>query len=146
MQIYLDVCTIQRPLDDGTQLRIRIEAEAVLGIIAFCESGRGALIDSDALRFETSRNAHPVRRSYTEEVLAGATRFAPSTAAVEQLAEKYVALGIKALDALHLASAIEAGADYFCTCDDKLLRRARIVDTGATRVVSVMEMSEEIES
>jgi hypothetical protein len=83
MRIYLDMCTIQRPLDDGTQLRIQSEAKAVLGVIAFCESGRGVLIDSDALRFETSRNPHRARRRYTEEVLAAAKRFAQSTAAVE---------------------------------------------------------------
>ena len=39
MLVYLDMCSIQRPLDDKTQLRILVECEAVLGIIALCESG-----------------------------------------------------------------------------------------------------------
>ncbi len=34
MLVYLDLRSIQRPLDDQTQLRIRVETAAVLGIIA----------------------------------------------------------------------------------------------------------------
>ena len=30
MLLYLDLCSLQRPLDDKTQLRIALEAEAVL--------------------------------------------------------------------------------------------------------------------
>jgi len=37
MKIYLDNCAIQRPLDDKSQIRIALEAEAVLGIISLCE-------------------------------------------------------------------------------------------------------------
>ena len=33
MNVYLDTCSLQRPLDDQTQIRIRLEAEAVLAII-----------------------------------------------------------------------------------------------------------------
>jgi hypothetical protein len=146
MRIYLDMCSIQRPLDDRTQLRVQVEAEAVLGILAFCEAGKGELLDSDALRFETARNPYPVRRGFTEEVLSGAHAFVAATAAVEERARRYVALGIRSLDALHLALAVQAGADYFCTCDDKLLKRARTVDTEGTRVVSVLELIEEIET
>jgi predicted nucleic acid-binding protein len=31
--------------------------------------------------------------------------------------------GIKPLDALHLASAESGKADYFCTCDDKIIKK-----------------------
>jgi predicted nucleic acid-binding protein len=33
-------------------------------------------------------------------------------------------MGLKAKDALHIASAIEAGAEYFLTTDDKILNKA----------------------
>jgi len=32
-KVYLDLCSLQRPLDTKTQIRIAMEAEAVLGII-----------------------------------------------------------------------------------------------------------------
>ena len=51
-------------------------------------------------------------------------------------------LGLKGRDALHLAAAENARVNYFVTCDDKLLRRARRI--GSTvRVVSPLELSEE---
>ncbi len=146
MRIYLDMCSVQRPLDERTQLRIHLEAESILGILAVCESGGAELLSSGALLFETSRNPHPVRRGYAEEVLMKATAFAPTTEAVERRARTYAGQGIKPLDALHLASAVEAGADYFCTCDDRLLKRAREIDTAQTRPLSPLELIQELES
>ena len=49
MKIYLDSCTIKRPLEEITELRNKLEAEAVLGIIGYCEIGTIALVSSEAL-------------------------------------------------------------------------------------------------
>lgn len=122
-----------------------MEAEAVLGILAFCEAGGAELVSSRALTFETGRNPYPVRRSFAEDVLRGAMHFIEVSRAVEQRARAYQNRGIKPLDALHLASAVEAGADYLCTCDDKFLRRAKASDTEGVQVVSPLELIEEIE-
>ncbi|MGH8057250.1 MAG: PIN domain-containing protein [Candidatus Entotheonellia bacterium] len=54
------------------------------------------------------------------------------------------ASGIKPLDALHLASALEAQADSFCTCDDRFLTRAKALATLPTKVVSPLELIEEV--
>jgi len=43
-----------------------------------------------------------------------------------------------------LASAVEAKADFFCTCDDKLLNKAKAVDTLQTKVVSPLELITEV--
>src|ERR1051325_10353973 len=145
MRIYLDMCSIQRPMDDHAQERVRLEAEAVLGILVLCDAGEVELLDSDALRFEARRNPYPIRRSFVEEALARAPHLVRTTVLIQQRAQGYIQDGIKPLDALHLASAVEGGAAYFCTCDDRLLRRAKVVDTGATRPVSPLELIEEIE-
>jgi hypothetical protein len=68
MKIYLDMCSLQRPLDDQSQLRIHLEAEAVLGALAFCESGQAELLGSVADLFENERNPHPFRRSFAQGV------------------------------------------------------------------------------
>ena len=47
MKIYLDCCCIQRPFDDRSQPRIAVEAEAILVVIALCESDHLKLISSD---------------------------------------------------------------------------------------------------
>jgi hypothetical protein len=56
MKIYLDMCSLQRPLDDRTQLRVLVEAEAILGVLALCDAGTVELIASDALVFEAEAN------------------------------------------------------------------------------------------
>lgn len=32
--VYLDNCALQRPLDDRTQFRVRVEADAVTAVLA----------------------------------------------------------------------------------------------------------------
>jgi predicted nucleic acid-binding protein len=144
MRIYLDMCSLQRPLDGKTQLRVLVEADAVLGIIALCESGQAELVSSVALEYETERNPHPVRKAYALRTLGMASRFVPLSPEVEQRAQVLNQAGIKPLDALHLACAVEAGADYFCTCDDRFLKRARAVHTGPPKVVSPLELIAEV--
>ena len=75
MKIYLDMCSLQRPLDTKTHLRIAVEAEAILGLLTLRESGQAELVASEALIFEAGRNPHPVRKRYAAEVLSKAKIF-----------------------------------------------------------------------
>ena len=145
MKVYLDTCSLQRPLDSKTQIRIILEAESVLGILALCEQGAVDLIASDALVFEVERNPNLARQGYALEVLAQAGAFVELDKQVEKRARELHLRGIKPLDALHLASAEAAGADYFCTCDDELLRKARSLEDLQTKVASPLELIAEVE-
>lgn len=144
MKIYLDMCSVQRPLDTRIQLRIAVEAEAILGILTLCEAGHVELVASDALMFEAERNPHPVRKRYALQVLSKAKLFIHTDSRLEERARALLEAGIKPLDALHLASAVEAKADYFCTCDDRFLKRAKVVNTLQTKVVSPLELIAEV--
>lgn len=144
MKVYLDMCSLQRPLDTKSQVRVAMEAEAVLNILALCESGHADLLASDALVFEAEQNPHPVRKQYVFGVLAMARQFVLTDSQVEARARTFHADGLKPLDALHLASAIAAQADYLCTCDDQFLRRAKAADTHPTKVISPLELVAEI--
>jgi predicted nucleic acid-binding protein len=145
MRLYLDMCSLQRPLDSKTQTRIAVEAEAILSIIAMIECGQLELVSSQALTFEAEQITLPIRKSYVSEILSKATLFIP-TQQIEKEARVFVSEGIKPLDALHLASAVVAKADYFCTCDDRFLKRAKKSDTGSTKAVSPLELIMEFES
>jgi predicted nucleic acid-binding protein len=144
MKVYLDMCSIQRPLDTKTQPRIAVEAEAILGLLTLCEAGQVELMTSDTLVFELERNPHPVRKEYALKVLTMATVFIHTDDAIQERARAFQAAGIKPVDALHLASAVGAKAEYFCTCDDRFLKRAKAVDTGQTKVVSPLELIMEV--
>ena len=63
MKVYLDMCSIQRPLDSQDDVRVATEAQAVLGVLRLCESGQVALVGSDALLFELEKNPHVSART-----------------------------------------------------------------------------------
>lgn len=140
MRLYLDICAIQRPLDDQTQLRIRAEAAAVLGLLSLCETGTIELVASGVHLIENQKNPDPDLRTHVEDVLSLARTYVHASAAVLQCAQQFESLGIRRFDALHLASAIEAGAAYFCTTDDRLIRKGKAVNTGGVSVVSPLEL------
>lgn len=145
MKIYFDTCSLQRPLDSKTHIRIVLEAESILGILLLVEAGEIEIISSEALVFEVERNPNMVRKEYGLEALSKAKSFVVLNNQIEKRAKELNTLGIKPLDALHLASAEEAQADYFCTCDDKFLNRAKAIDNLKTKAVSPIKLIEEIE-
>lgn len=132
-------------MDDQTQFRIHMEAEAVIGVLAWCQAGNAELVNSVALGYEVDHNPHPARKAFIQEALLQSKIVIQASDSVEQLARRYCAYGIKALDALHLACAVEARATYFCTCDDRFLRRAKQIGTGQTEVLAPLELIEVIE-
>lgn len=121
-----------------------MEAEAILGALVLCEVGQVELMSSDTLLFELGRNPHPVRKEYALKVLAKAVVFVSTDDDIVERTRRFQAEGMKPLDALHLASAVIAKADYFCTCDDRFLKRAKAVNTGQTKVVSPLELITEV--
>jgi predicted nucleic acid-binding protein len=145
VKIYLDLCAIQRPLDTANQIRIVLESEAVLGIVTFCESGQAELLSSEALIYEGEQSSMPTRKEHTLAVLANAKEVIKVTEKETERAINLTAFGIKSLDALHLALAETGNADYFCTCDDKLLRNSKKVKDLAIKVINPVDLVQEIE-
>lgn len=145
VKVYLDTCSIQRPLDTLNQTRLKLEAEAVLGILAQVDIGQIELISSTALELEISRTPFSVRRQHGKQILEQASSIIVIDGLIERRAEDFVQLGINAMDALHLAAAEASGADYFCTCDYQFLRKAKRIPDLLTVVVSPLELIEVIE-
>ncbi|GAB4480466.1 MAG: PIN domain-containing protein [Anaerolineales bacterium] len=145
MKIYLDVCAIQRPLDSVTQLRVALEAEAVLGILALCESGQVEIVSSDALVYETEQNPWPLRKEHALAVLSRSVEHIRLTERIEQRAQDLDRQSFKPLDALHLAMAEAGNVDYFCTCDDRLLKKAQQTKDLRVKVVFPLDLVKELE-
>ncbi len=145
MKIYVDLCAIQRPLVISNQIRIVLESEAVLGIITFCDSGQAELLSSEALLYEGEQSSLPIRKEHTFAVLAKAKGIITVAAKEKSRAANFMTFGIKPLDALHMALAESGNADYFCTCDEKLLRNAKRVKDLTVKVVNPVELAQEIE-
>ena len=122
-RVYLDVCALNRPLDDQNQMRIRLEADAVQLILSYVRSQDLVLIISPAHRVEIAANPDPARRQHMESLIAEIG--ADADLDLEPARRRAVSLlnrGLKPADAAHAALAEEAGCD-FVTVDDRLLRQ-----------------------
>jgi len=102
MLIYLDVCCLNRPFDDQTQERIRLEAEAVLLILERCQAGTWQLLGSEAVEYEVSRIPDVERRRKVFHLASIARVKQVVSEAVQTRAEELERLGFTALDALHI--------------------------------------------
>ena len=104
-------------------MRVRLETEAKLQIQALAKQKLVALIGSYVLDYENRRNPIASRqesialwRDVASHRILGDTR-------VLNLAEEIAAnYGVKSFDALHVACALTAKADFLVTTDDQLLR------------------------
>lgn len=144
MRVYFDTCTLQRPLDDRAQTRIFLEAETILALLGFCEQGKLTLVTSDIVKYETINNPYQQKKRYVQKIIAQAGECIELTEAIEHLAKTYEQFGIKAIDALHLASAEAARVDYFCTCDDRFYRRAIQLTNLTLKVRMPLELAQEV--
>jgi predicted nucleic acid-binding protein len=144
MRVYFDICSLNRPFDDRTQLRVAWEAEAVLQLLVLFEVKLWTLLSSAVLMFEADRNPYPQRQAFVREIQASAEEFAPLNSEIEQRSEELQQNGFQALDALHLAPAEWLKADYFCTCDDRLLSKAKLYVKSPLRVLSPLELVQEV--
>lgn len=106
MLVYFDTCAVQRPLDDLSQLRVRLEADAVVALIELCETGLLQLVASAVHDAENAENPYPDRHAHAADVLSLAARYVPTTSEIVARAAEYERDGIKRLDALDLASAV----------------------------------------
>ncbi|MFN0084595.1 MAG: PIN domain-containing protein [Blastocatellia bacterium] len=124
-KIYLDVCCLQRPLDDQNQERIRLEAEAVVLILSRVEKGLLVWASSEAIDYELSLNPDVDRAEKAMLISASANEMIIVGAAEITRGAVLEDLGFSGFDALHLACAESGGCDIFLTTDDRLLKRAK---------------------
>lgn len=125
MRLYLDLCCFNRPFDDQSQILVRLQTEAKLMVQEQISSGRHELIWSAILDLENDRNPDVERMKAVSAWKSLAMADLDTTDAIEQIATNLQRQGLKAMDALHLASAIEAKVDRFLTVDHAILRKMK---------------------
>ena len=145
MRLYVDLSCFNRPFDDQGQERIRLETEAVFVVLTRIMEGKDTLLWSWVMSFENDKHPNPDRRDEIAVWEARAERSVSLSNKLEEHARQISELGISGLDAVHLASAEEGGADVLLTCDDVLVRRSRR-RTLALRVLNPVAYFEEVKA
>lgn len=129
MKIYLDACCLNRPFDDQTQNRIRLESEAIIIILNRLYKGEGVWIGSEVLEIEIENTPNIEKRNYLMKIVNYAHKSVPIQENETTRAKQLEKMGFGAFDAMHIACAESGNADIFLTTDDKLLKLAnRIKD------------------
>jgi hypothetical protein len=62
LKIYMDSCCFNRPFDDLSNEKVRLECEAVITIINKCESGIWDIFKSDILDDEIDRMTNLLKK------------------------------------------------------------------------------------
>ncbi len=145
MKIYMDVCCLNRPFDDQTQDRIRIESDAILAILSKCISGDWYLLSSEVIDIEIENTPDRWKKSKILKLYELAKEKVMLNEAIVKRAFELQNAGLTAFDSLHVASAEYSKADVFLTTDKNLLlTAARLkVDTVTANPVNwFMEVNE----
>jgi predicted nucleic acid-binding protein len=126
-RVYLDVCSLCRPFDDQSQMRIRLETDAVQLILSHVRAGTLELVVSPVHEAEIAAIGDIAERTHVQLLLQRTgNRITLDLPQARVRAEALVQQGFGPADAAHLACAEQAGA-AFVTCDDRLLRQCRRV-------------------
>ncbi len=121
-KIYMDVCCLNRPFDDQTQDRVRLEAEAILLILQHFEAKEFKWLKSVVVDYEIAQTPNLERRIRVKRLAAGAHKIVKLNDSIIERGEEIKNMGFKTYDALHIACAEQGQADVFLSTDDQLLK------------------------
>ena len=120
MKIYLDVCGLCRPFDDQTTSRIRLEATAVHETIHRFSMYELILVTSEVVTSEISMITDIRKRLRVEKIESDAKERVLIYEYIISRMHESIAMGIEAMDSLHIACAERAGS-VLLTTDDELI-------------------------
>ena len=144
-KIYLDTCCLNRPCDDQTQERVRLESEAVLAILSRIEKGEWDWIGSDVLADEIEQTPDTQKLSRARLLSGFIKKNIEISEAEIKRAKELQKEGFQGFDSLHIACAESAEVDAFLSTDDRLLKLAkRLSEILQIRVVNPLVWVEEM--
>lgn len=124
-RIYLDNCVLNRPFDDQSQERVRLETEAVILLFSRVERNEWIWLGSRALEIEIDKIPDAEQQSRLRRVVEFVGAMVEIGEKELERAKELQKAGFLGFDAVHLACAESGKADIFLTTDDRLLRLAK---------------------
>ena len=116
----------------------------MLAILALAQTGAFSLLNSEALEYEARRIPDETRRNEVMAMLSLASERLELTDEAEALAESLESHGVRPMDAVHLALASIAKADFFASCDDQLVKKGQAISGLTCEVVPVLGLLPEV--
>jgi len=143
--IYFDTCCLNRPFDDQTQYRIRVESETVLFILDQVKIGELKCVGSEVLDLEIDLIPNLEQKRRVKLLASHISNLIRIEQKEIKRAKQLELLGFRLFDALHIACAESGNIDILLTTDDKLLRLAtRFSDKLSIQVKNPLKWLEEV--
>lgn len=139
LKLYLDMCVFNRPFDDQSQPRIMIETQIFIMLMAMISEGLFDLFNSFALEYENSKNPNVENMMKISDFLEYSTDYIHYSEDILDRSLEFEKLGLPGIDAVHIACAEKANADFFVTCDDRLIRRVQRVDNVGIACYNIVD-------
>ena len=143
LKIYLDNCSYNRPFDNQSQMKIRLETEAKLYIQSGIRKKRYLLIWSYMLDYENNINPYEEKRNAIAPWKTIANYYCASSDDILSIGRGILEYGIRTKDALHIACAIKSGCEYFITTDEKLTNKT-LTDIKIINPIDFVREEEEL--
>ncbi len=123
MRLYIDICCLNRPFDDQSQDRIRIESEAILAILNKCLYD-WTLVGSEAIDYEIFKIPDDERKKGVKVLAAISREKVTVDESILRRASELENIDLKALDALHIACA-DKSVEVMLTTDDEIVKKVK---------------------
>jgi predicted nucleic acid-binding protein len=144
MKVYLDACCLNRPFDDQSQPRVRLETEPILLILEKIHRREWQWVASDALFFEVNQNPDAENCQRVRALLAGAHNVVSINYGALSRAGQFEQAGLDAYDALHLAIAESSAVDVLLTTDDRFIKLVQRESLTTLLVANPVRWLEEV--
>jgi len=128
LKLYLDMCVYNRPFDDQSQPRIMIETQIFIMLLAMISGGRFELVNSFALGYENSKNANIENMLRISDFFGYSTDYISYDEGILDRSLELEKWGLMGMDAVHIACAEKAKADFFVTSDNDLIKKLEQID------------------
>ncbi|MEE9397392.1 MAG: hypothetical protein V3V31_10305 [Methylococcales bacterium] len=123
--LYLDVCTLCRPFDDQNMMRIRLETKSYFLIMRAVRDDVYRMVYSPVHVVEIAAIRNVLERTELLEIVHSTDeKYLLDSISLRQRANELTKRSMGVADAAHVAFA-EASADYFISCDDRLIKQCQ---------------------
>jgi hypothetical protein len=140
-KIYLDICSYNRPFDDQSQMKVRLETEAKLFIQAGIRDKKYSMVWSYMHDYANNDNPYEEKRKAIAPWKDISDYYCPSSDDIIKAGHKIMGLGIKPKGSLHVSCVITSTCDYFITTDKRLTNKS----VEGIRIINPIDFVREIE-
>jgi len=123
--IYMDCCCLNRPSDDQTQDKIRIESDVIIAILYKCFYDSWKLIGSDIVDYEIRKTPDVNKMNKALDLYKIKKENINVNEIIIKRAKELQEYGLKSMDSLHFASAEYRNVNVLLTVDKDFVNNSK---------------------